>query len=640
MKCWRGVCRYCKKIGQQAELSEPLCNQLKARETSTSQTIAAIDQHLDHDEKPKILQTKSKKKAKVFRDIKAQNPTEREMQACLPEISGGTSSSETVPKFGQPLLIQLEIRGFLDKDAPDGSTEVVLHTEEVEYMPNTRQYTSVAPALLDKALSAGMCIASKAKFRCPVRCIASKARRDAADTKDLCVIMTVIQVYDDKDVLPEFCREMCQKHEDWRLIKRTINNCASNQTEKARPTNGAKVVYRLISVRESGGAVLFEQGSDPLEVTLGEGQVCEAFEFGFLSMHAGEHSRFFTSWHMVSSTNSFTGLKTPEVKFVECEVQLLSFETAADPYAMTRDDVIKWAKWQKECCATMVKKKRYVLAALQYRLIRNVLKTAGFGSDKQDALEIVQACCLNFALCCIKLEAFAQAVEMCDEVLAQDAQNTKALYRKTQACMAMRDYGEAAVACKAGLKTDPNDEALKNSMRLIGQRACRRPWKQASTTLFWRCRDGLTIETLQVGDCTTFPQDGDTLHMHYTGTLQSNGEQFDSSRGKNVFKFELGKGKVIEGWDVGIVNMSLGERAILHVPWWMGYGLEGDREIPPQADLDFDVELVGIQRGADLMKSPGYEEPELDKLPSVQEAVQKWRVDQGFASPGKAQSAK
>jgi len=103
------------------------------------------------------------------------------------------------------------------------------------------------------------------------------------------------------------------------------------------------------------------------------------------------------------------------------------------------------------------------------------------------------------------------------------------------------------------------------------------------------------IERITPGDGTTFPQRGDTLSVHYTGTLASDGAQFDSSRGGEPLEFQIGFGKVIAGWDRGIRKLSLGERAILRIPANLGYGAKGaGRDIPPNADLVFDVELLSI----------------------------------------------
>lgn len=108
--------------------------------------------------------------------------------------------------------------------------------------------------------------------------------------------------------------------------------------------------------------------------------------------------------------------------------------------------------------------------------------------------------------------------------------------------------------------------------------------------------DGLEVQTVTAGDGTTFPNPGDTLTMHYTGSLAANGEVFDSSRERGEpFVFQIGVGQVIRGWDVGVMKMSLGERATLKIPAALGYGERGaGGVIPPNADLVFDVELLEI----------------------------------------------
>merc|ERR1719343_322004 len=107
---------------------------------------------------------------------------------------------------------------------------------------------------------------------------------------------------------------------------------------------------------------------------------------------------------------------------------------------------------------------------------------------------------------------------------------------------------------------------------------------------------GLTLTVTKKGDGKTFPKAGEKLTMHYTGTLSKDGSKFDSSRDRNEpFEFTIGVGQVIEGWDEGVMKMSLGERGVLHVPSEMGYGASGaGGVIPPNADLDFDVELLAI----------------------------------------------
>ncbi len=106
---------------------------------------------------------------------------------------------------------------------------------------------------------------------------------------------------------------------------------------------------------------------------------------------------------------------------------------------------------------------------------------------------------------------------------------------------------------------------------------------------------GLKYVEIVEGDGAT-PQAGQIVEVHYTGTLE-NGTKFDSSRDRNTpFKFKIGVGQVIKGWDEGLSTMKVGGRRQLIIPSELGYGARGaGGVIPPNSTLIFDVELISVQ---------------------------------------------
>ena len=88
---------------------------------------------------------------------------------------------------------------------------------------------------------------------------------------------------------------------------------------------------------------------------------------------------------------------------------------------------------------------------------------------------------------------------------------------------------------------------------------------------------------------------GDTVVIHYTGTLQ-NGTKFDSSYDRNEpFETKIGVGQVIKGWDIGVVGMKVGGKRKLTIPPSLGYGSQEVGSIPPNSTLLFDVELIDVK---------------------------------------------
>jgi len=104
------------------------------------------------------------------------------------------------------------------------------------------------------------------------------------------------------------------------------------------------------------------------------------------------------------------------------------------------------------------------------------------------------------------------------------------------------------------------------------------------------------VRYLQKGDGRSYPYQGDRVKVHYIGTFPDSGRKFDSSRDRNQpFAFNLGAGEVIRCWDMVVSQLTIGDRVKVICPSRLAYGEQGaGRDIPPNTDIAFDIEMLGI----------------------------------------------
>jgi FKBP-type peptidyl-prolyl cis-trans isomerase len=109
------------------------------------------------------------------------------------------------------------------------------------------------------------------------------------------------------------------------------------------------------------------------------------------------------------------------------------------------------------------------------------------------------------------------------------------------------------------------------------------------------------LESLEVIKTETPPlltiEAGDIVSINYRGRLLSNGVEFDSSYNrKEPFTTQIGVGRLIRGWEEGLIGLKTGDSVTLRIPSQMGYGANSAGMIPPNSDLEFDVTILAIYK--------------------------------------------
>ncbi len=171
----------------------------------------------------------------------------------------------------------------------------------------------------------------------------------------------------------------------------------------------------------------------------------------------------------------------------------------------------------------------------------------------------------------------------------------------TSAEQRLRVYGQTAVIsgqAKDALSTPSSNQVSYTQIWVRRQGRWQAVFWQTTPVQvkgkFMTTESGLQYEDIVVGTGVS-PEPGKLVSVHYTGTLE-NGTKFDSSLDRGQpFEFPIGMGRVIKGWDEGVMTMKVGGKRKLVIPPQLAYGARALGPIPPNSTLIFEVELLGVK---------------------------------------------
>lgn len=321
------------------------------------------------------------------------------------------------------------------------------------------------------------------------------------------------------------------------------------------------------------------EGGEPLEFTIGVGQVIVGWEKGLMGMKVGEIRRLSVPSAMAYGENSMDGI--PPNSDLLFEVELVHAEKAMEPDVFPKNvDKLAWKEKAKGLKIFDEKvgsgKPAAVGAVLKAHYTGWLLSGRKFASSKDLGKP---------------LEAAMGAGKMIKgwEVGLEGMREGGVRYLRVAPSMG---YGATAYTMippnstlifRVELVSSEVDEEIAEHMDFFPDTA---------SLKFENGSEGLRYVVVKQGEGEP-AKSGERVVVHYTGWMV-NGYKFDSSRDRGQpFSFELGAGSVIRGWELGVQGMLPGEKRILMIPPGLGYGSRGAGPIPGGATLIFAVEYLG-----------------------------------------------
>jgi len=203
-----------------------------------------------------------------------------------------------------------------------------------------------------------------------------------------------------------------------------------------------------------------------LEFTVGNGEVCDALEFAAAEMKKGERA-VLTVEKASLAAESQIGLRDVASQKVVLTLELTAFEKAKDTWSMSEEEKVEFGAARKEMGSALFKSGRLMMALQRYKKVSDLFSYIdNFKPENKDkAKELKQLSELNKAACHLKLQEFTEARTACNNVLKEEKQNVKALFRRAQAEYGLKNFAECMRECKAVVEVDPQNREARNLLK-------------------------------------------------------------------------------------------------------------------------------------------------------------------------------
>jgi len=342
------------------------------------------------------------------------------------------------PQEGDELKVSLKVSA--------ADTSVIEEHADLEYIHGSGTLGGISKAV-DKALC-GMKKGAEVQLTCSEQ-YAYGAEKPGGASIDL----KLHQIYETKDI---------SFGKDGTVMKKQVREGLGYDT----PKDTAKVRLSVEAVTDGTSTALPGFAPRTLEFGAGNGEVCDLLERAVAEMKNGERA-VVTCSRPDMCIEEQLGLKVVSAEKVVFTLELTEFEKPTDTWSMSEDEKIQFAAGRRTAGSDLFKTGRVVLALERYKKVIDLFNYVdNFNEEnKKTAKDLKRLCELNSAACQLKLKDFTETKKLCSNVLKEESSNVKALFRRAQAELGLKDFAACIKDLKKVLDLDPQNKDARNLLK-------------------------------------------------------------------------------------------------------------------------------------------------------------------------------